>query len=81
MKNLVIIDIDTERQEKILIKKPSSIEKPSDDLSAKEMVVNDMSCVFEAFCTLMNLISDNKFGDKNQIIDIAVKHLETLKDN
>lgn len=77
MKNLIVIDVDTNRQQQIMIKKPLE----SDEINNKgEMLSNDINCIFEAFCSLVKLISTNGHGKKNEILDVAIKHLESLKE-
>jgi hypothetical protein len=78
MKNLVLIDFDTEREKKFIIGKPESIEKPNTETEAKAMIINDISCVCEALCELIHIASQNGYAKKEDLINTS---LDLLKKN
>jgi len=80
MKNILVIDVDSTREDIIKFSKPQEYlpQKPED---AKEIFVNDITCTFEAFCFLLKAAHDNGYIDKNGLINIAIEHLTSLLSN
>ena len=76
MKNILTIDIDTDREHTVLIKKPDHIKKPETDEEAKNMVISDMACMCEGLVTLIHLAHQNKMKDSVQSLKDCIKHLE-----
>ncbi len=82
MKNLIVIDIDTERDKIILIRKPPEINPPSNPEEAKEMIISDISCVNEALCSLIHIADQNNYAKKEELITTSIKTLtDMLKEN
>lgn len=72
MKNIVIIDINTERKDQItLIGKPEGYPQPTNKEEADKMIQDDILCICEALITLINLTEN-----KDKIYDQCIKHLE-----
>ena len=78
MKNILIIDVDTTRDKVMMFKKPSDIPLPQTQEEAKKMILEDVSCAFEAFCSLVSVVDQNGYGKKNDMIQTAIQHLTTL---
>jgi len=73
MKNTIYIDIDTDREQVILLGKGADSPPPTSPEEAKEMVLNDVECMTEALISLMHLAHENKFGDKEVLFDGVMK--------
>lgn len=78
MKNLIVIDVDTEREKQILIGKPQESTPPSNPKDAALMVTTDISCVCEALCTLINISDQSGYAKKADLIAAAVKRLNDM---
>lgn len=78
MKNILIIDVDTTREKIMMFKKPNDIPLPQNTEEAKKMILEDVSCAFEAFCSLVNVVDQNGYGNKNDMVQTAIQHLNTL---
>lgn len=79
MKNVILIDIDTEREGKrILFGKPPDIEPPQTKEEAQQMVLNDIAWLSEAMCTLILLAAQNGYADKNALVDGTVKTITSI---
>jgi hypothetical protein len=78
MKNTIIIDVDTEREQQLQIRKPSDIQAPASAEEAKDVIVNDISCVFETFKMMVKIADKSGYASKNELIQTAIKDLETL---
>jgi hypothetical protein len=87
MKNTIYIDVDTEREQHILIGKGPENEPPANKGEAAKMIVNDIACVCEALCTLIQVADQNDYAKKDELITESIKQLtkmlvqETKKDN
>lgn len=78
MKNILIIDADTERTPQITIKKPKGFETPNTKEEAKSMLLNDISCSFDAICQMIQILHDNQYANKKEITKILIDDLNTL---
>jgi hypothetical protein len=78
MKNALYIDIDTERDQKILIGKPPEITPPQTPEEAAKMITLDISCVCEALCTLIHMADQNGYATKEDLVKASMKYLNDL---
>lgn len=78
MKNVIIIDVDTEREQQLQIGKPSDIQAPTSSDEAKAIIVNDIGCVFETFKTMVLIADQSGYGKKEDYIKTAIKDLNEL---
>ena len=78
MKNVIFIDIDTDRDQQILIGKPPEIKAPETREQAAEMISNDASSVFQALCTLILLADSNGYAKKNDLINVCIGELTNM---
>jgi len=79
MKNVIIIDVDTEREQQLQIGKPSSdIQAPTSPEEAKAIIVNDIACVFETFKTMVLIADQSGYGKKEEYIKTAIADLNDL---
>jgi len=68
MKNIVIVDIDTERKDAVVVGKPADIPEPTSLEEAKVMVDLDIKSLTEALVTLVAASHINNFADKDGLI-------------
>jgi hypothetical protein len=78
MKNLIIIDIDTEREQVVKINKPIDFIMPTTPDEAKKMITDDISCTLEALCTLIHVCEQNNYGNKKDLVNTCIKYLNDL---
>lgn len=78
MKNSIYIDIDTDREEPILIGKPNEITPPANPEETKVMIINDISCVCEALSLLIRMSDKNGYASKEELVKASVMHLNNL---
>jgi len=78
MKNLIIIDIDTEREQVVKINKPTDFVTPTTPDEAKKMIIDDISCTLEALCTLIYVCEQNNYGNKKDLVNTCIKYLNDL---
>ena len=79
MKNVILIDIDTEREGKaILFGKPPDMEPPQNKEEAQKMVLNDIACLSEAMCTLILMASKNGYGIKSELVEATIKTVNSI---
>lgn len=78
MKNIIQINVDTEREQQIIITKPEEIKKPETREEAGTMITQDLTCICETLCMLINMASDNGYANKKELVDISIKRLSEL---
>jgi hypothetical protein len=78
MKNLIIIDIDTEREQIVQINKSADFVLPTTPDEAKKMIINDISCTLEALCTLIKISDANHYANKKELISTCFKYLNDV---
>lgn len=78
MKNLITIDVDTEREQPILIGKGSEVPTPTNRDEARDMIINDIKCVCETLCILINVADQNQYAKKDELVTESIKQLTKL---
>jgi hypothetical protein len=78
MKNLITIDVDTDREQAILIGKGADIPSPTNKEEAREMIINDIKCVCETLCMLIDVADQNKYALKAELITESIKQLTKM---
>jgi hypothetical protein len=76
MKNVIIVDIDTDREPVVQLGKPNASDLPKDKDSAKDMVAKDMACVTEALITLMQAAEESGYKSIDESIKDISTHIE-----
>ena len=69
MKNTIIIDVDTERDQPILIGKGPETNPPTTREEAAKMLIEDIACVTDALINLIHIVDQNEYGTKEGLID------------
>jgi hypothetical protein len=75
MKNAIYIDIDTEREQPILIGKGPEIEPPTSREEAGKMIITDIACICDAMISLMHVAHQNEYGLKEELVATAIGQL------
>lgn len=75
MKNSIYIDVDTEREQPILIGKGADTVQPETPEGAMEMIKTDISCLCEAMCSLVHVADQNGYGSKEQYVTGLIARL------
>jgi hypothetical protein len=78
MKNLIYIDVDTEREKPILIGKGPEVATPTNKEEARDMIINDIRCVCETLCILIDMADQNKYALKNELVTESIKQLTKM---
>lgn len=76
MKNIIIVDVDTERTPVIQIGKMEGSELPKNKDEAKDIIIKDMACLTEALCTLINAADQSNFKTVEESMKDVMAHLE-----
>lgn len=75
-KNQVIVDLDTERENPILIGKSENYEMPYEIEDYKTAILLDISTLCEGICTLMHLAESLGIQKSPVTLRECIKHLE-----
>jgi hypothetical protein len=76
MKNTVMIDFDSDREEPIIITKPeNTLEGIDDGDKAKKMVLEDITTVCNALGTLIKLSNDSGYLDGETSANMCIEYL------
>jgi len=78
MKNIITIDVDTDRDAVVMISKPSTIPVPTTEEEAKKMILDDISIACEGLCTLIHIADQSKYGEKADLVKTSIKHLNDM---
>ena len=78
MKNLIVIDYDSERPEPIIIAKPNSKE-PTTPEESKAVIMDDINCVVQTLVRLINIADNSKFANKIDLADATILCMNQLK--
>ena len=76
MKNVVIFDKDTERDEKLIITKPEGTEQPTSEEEAKAMIISDISTATEGLMTLVKIANDSGYMDEDKSAQMIVDYFK-----
>lgn len=80
MKNIVIIDRDTEREIKIIIRKPESESKATTPDESKMVIINDISATTEGLLTLVKIANDSGYMDADKSAKLIISYFEKFLD-
>jgi hypothetical protein len=75
MKNSILIDIDSEREKKIIIGKPDVSQKPETPEEAQAMIIRDITDLCEVLCELIHIADQNGYAKKGNLINAAIDSL------
>ena len=74
MKNVVIFDKDTEREEPLMISKPEGFGQPKNEEEAKKMIIEDISTATEGLLTLTKIAHDSGYMDGAKSSELIIKY-------
>ena len=78
MKNLIIIDIDSERKQPIIFGKGPEFIYPTTFDEAKDMILTDINCLCESLYTMIHTADQNNYGTKKELVDKCIIHLHSM---
>lgn len=76
MKNVLMVDIDTDRKNTVIIGKPTDWPRPTTKEEQAKMILEDMSCLCEAVCTLIHLAEQAGIKNSPDSLRDCLKHLQ-----
>lgn len=74
MKNIVVFDKDTERDEVLIVTKPDGTEQPTNEAEAKAMIIEDISTATEGLMTLVRIAHDSGYMDGDKSAQLIIKY-------
>lgn len=80
MKNIIILDVDSERNPRVVLSKPPDTVLPTNANETTIMLVNDIACVCEALCSMIQIAHNNGYANKESLIKECVIHLDKLNE-
>lgn len=76
MKNTILIDLDTDREDSIRLTKPEDLaEKITNDESAKAMIMEDLTTICNALGTLIKMGNDSDYFDGETVAKMCINYL------
>jgi hypothetical protein len=75
MKNVLIIDLDTERENALIFAKPEGVTLPTNKDEASTMMLEDIKTLTEALSTMIALSDANGFHTRESLVEAVMKHL------
>lgn len=78
MKNSIYLEIDSDSTPSLSFSKPETFEEPKTPEEARSMIINDISLVCEALCTLISIADHNGYAGKEDLVKTSNKYLLNL---
>jgi len=72
-KNILLIDIDSDREEAILFSKPDNTNQPKNKEDGVKTIINDIKTLSHALNLLISFAEINEFAKKDELIDECLK--------
>lgn len=76
MKNILIVDMDTDRTDTIIIGKPGDAERPATPKEQASILLFDISTLCEAVCTLIHVADQNGVEKSHVTLKRCIEHLQ-----
>src|SRR5689334_519127 len=76
MKNIIIVDVDTDRSPVVQLGKTSAESLPQNKEEAASLVDMDMACLCEALSTLIQAADYSGFKSREESLKTCITHLE-----
>jgi hypothetical protein len=77
MKNTILIDMDTDREEVVKFSKPEQSLDLENEEVAREMVLNDLTTLCNALGTLIHLAHHNNYLSSDKSCKLCIDFLNT----
>ncbi len=81
MKNSIYLEIDLDNTPRLSFSKPETFEEPKNPEEARAMIINDISLVCDALCTLISIADQNGYASKEDLVKTSNKYLLELLEN
>jgi len=78
MKSTIIINIDTESEQRITFAKPIDYPKPTTPEEGKTMLISDVTHICEALYVLIDMCDKHGYAKKEDLIRVSVENLKGL---
>lgn len=78
MKNILIIEIDSDRKPNLIIGKPNTIPKPLNKEEAQKTILDDIFLLCEALGQHIDTAGYHGYGDKKKLVNDAIFHIMTI---
>lgn len=76
MKNIIIVDIDTERDQIVVIGKPETFPQPQNKEEAAKLVSDDILGLCEGLIALINASDRNGYRNAPDSLKDVINHLQ-----
>lgn len=76
MKNIIMVDVDSERPNQVIFNKPNDFIIPTTDEEAKAVVIDDLKTLAHGLGCLIKIAQDKGYGTANQMLDESIDLLK-----
>lgn len=76
-KNIIIVDVDSERDENVKLGKPEHFVAPATKVAMQQVLMTDLTTLCEGIVTVAHLIEKEGFHNKDKVLDFVVNHLQS----
>jgi hypothetical protein len=77
MKSTIIINVDTENEQRITFAKPMEYPKPTTPEEGKAMLLSDITHICEALYVLIDMCDQHGYAKKEDLIRVSIENLNT----
>ena len=74
-KNVLYVDVDSEREETVQIGKPKHFIAPLNKNAMEQVLMTDLTTLCEGIVTVAHLIDKEEFHSKDNVIKFVIQHL------
>lgn len=76
MKNILQVDLDTEREHTVIIAKPGNNQRPKTADEAARIILGDMATLCEAVCTMIHVAEQHGIKSSADSVRDCIRHIE-----
>lgn len=77
MKNVIMVDVDSERENQVIFNKPNDFVFPTNPDEARSVVIDDLKTLAHGLGCLIRIAQDSGYGTANEMLNETI---ELLKD-
>lgn len=75
MKNLIVVDIDSDRERKVKFSKLPDVQLPSSSEEAHQMIINDIATLAHGINELISIATQDNPQEREKYISAVIKTL------
>lgn len=75
MKNIIMVDVDSDRPNQVIFNKPNDFVMPTNEADAKQVVIDDLKTLAHGLGCLIKIAHERGYGDSREMLDETIELL------